>query len=135
MSIPVPLDRLRAALAERGGNAYVLTVTDDARPHAVHTPVGWEGDVLVAEVGKRTAATVAARPAVSLLYPLRTDGDYSLIIDGTAVVSTGTDGPRLMITPTKAVLHRPAAVPDSSSSCTADCVPLMAPATDRSRRP
>lgn len=125
MSIPVPLEGLRAALAERGGNAYVLTVTDDARPHAVHTPVGWEGDVLVADVGKRTAANIAARPAVSLLYPLRTDGDYSLIIDGTAVVRAGTDGQQLMITPTKAVLHRPAAAPNPSSACAADCIPLL----------
>jgi len=125
MSIPVPLDTLRNAIAERGGGAYLLTVSDDARPHAVHVPVHWHGDVLVADVGKRSAANAAARPAVSLLYAVRADGDYSLIVDGTAVVDTHADGPRLLITPTAAVVHRPAAAPDPASACSADCVPLL----------
>jgi hypothetical protein len=125
MSLPVPLEGLRAALAERGGSAYVLTVSDDVRPHAVHVPVQWEGDVLVADVGKRSAANAVARPAVSLLYPVRTDGDYSLIVDGTAVVESPQDAPRLRIAPTKAVLHRPAAVPNPAPPCGADCVPIL----------
>src|SRR6266446_7997873 len=120
MSIPVHLDGLRVALAERDGRAYMLTVSDDARPHAVHAPVHWEGDVLVADVGKRSAANAAARPAVSLLYAVRVDGDYSLIVDGTATVASPAEGQRLRITPTKAVLHRPAVVPDPTSACTAD---------------
>ena len=123
MSIPVPLDRLRAEIAERGEGAYLLTVADDARPHAVHVAVRWDGDVLVAEVGKRSAANAAARSAVSLLYPLRAAGDYSLIVDGTATVSP--DGGRVSVTPTKAVLHRPAAVVDADAACGADCVPLL----------
>jgi Pyridoxamine 5'-phosphate oxidase len=131
MSIPVPLDGLRAAIAERGDAAYLLTVTEDARPHAVHTPVRWEGDVLTAEVGKRTAANAARRPAVSLLFPMRAAGDYSLIIDGTAVVDEQPDGPRLRIAPTKAVLHRPAAAPDPASPCGDDCVPLVPPPSSR----
>jgi hypothetical protein len=125
MSIPVPLDGLRAALEERGGNAYLLTVSDDARPHAVHGPIGWEGDLLAADVGKRSAANAAARPGVSLLYPVRADDDYSLIVDGTAVVDARAGGHRVLITPTKAVLHRPAAAPDPSSPCGTDCVPLL----------
>lgn len=129
MSIPVPLDTLRAATAERGESAYLLTVTDDARPHAVHTALRWEGDLLVAEVGKRTAANAAARSAVSLLYPVCAAGDYSLIIDGTAVIAAQSEPQRVLITPTKAVLHRAAVAPDPSSPCTADCVPLLRPAT------
>lgn len=131
MSIPVPLERLRAALAERGGNAYLLTVADDARPHAVHIPVRWEGDILVAEVGKRSAANAAARPSVSMLCPVRAEGDYSLIVDGTAVVAARESGPWLLITPTKAVLHRPAAALDPASPCAADCVTLLPSATGR----
>lgn len=125
MSIAVPLDGLRAALAERAGSPYLLTVADDARPHAVHVAVHWEGDVLAAKVGKRSAANAAARSSVSLLYPARVDGDYSLIVDGTAAVASQDDSKRLLITPTKAVLHRPAAVPDPQSACAADCVPLL----------
>ena len=127
MSIPVPLQRLRAALDERGPTAYLLTVSDDEGPHAVHVPVRWDGDVLIADVGKRTAANVLARPSVSLLHPVRSEGDYSLIVDGTAAVATHEDGHRLRITPTKAVLHRPAAAPDPASTCVADCVPLLPP--------
>lgn len=121
MSIPVPLERLRAALVERGASAYLLTVSDAASPHAVHVPLQWDGDVLVMEVGKRTAANAAARPVVSLLAPVRAPDDYSLIIDGTAEVA----GAVVRVTPTKAVLHRPAANPDPTAACGHDCVPLL----------
>jgi hypothetical protein len=126
----VPLERLRAAVEERGGHAYLLTVSEDARPHAVHGSVRWQGDVLAADVGKRSAANAAVRPSVSLLYPVRRDGDYSLIVDGTARVASREDGHRLLSTPTRAVLHRPAAAPDPASSCAADCVPIL-PSTGR----
>jgi hypothetical protein len=130
MSIAVPLDKLRAALAERGDGAYLLTVADDLRPHAVHVRVRWRADALVAEIGKRTASNAAARPPVSLLFPVRADGDYSLIVDGTAVVEPEASGPRVAITPVKAVLHRPAAVPNPASACAADCVPLLSTPRD-----
>ena len=122
MSIPVALERLRAAIDERGGHAYLLTVSDDGRPHAVHSAVRWERDALVADVGRRSAANASARPSVSLLFAVRDDADYSLIVDGTAAV----EGQRLLLTPTGAVLHRPAPAPDpSTSTCVADCVPLL----------
>jgi hypothetical protein len=140
MSIPVALDELRAALAERPSSAYLLTVSDDGRPHAVHVAIAWHGDHLVADVGRRTAAYAAARPrAVSLVFPVRTPDDYSLIVDGTGTVASGASGDttsptsevasrgdhRMLVTPTKAVLHRPAAAPDPSSACGDDCVPLV----------
>lgn len=124
MSVPVPLERLRAAIDERGGSAYVLTVSDDGRPHAIHAPVRWDGDVLVAVVGRRSAANAGARPAVSLLYAVRAADDYSLIVDGTATVEEGGDR-LLRVTPTWAVLHRAAPAPRAeTSACDADCVPL-----------
>lgn len=126
MSIPVPLEQLCKAIDERGGRAYLLTVSDDARPHAVHVSLAWQGDALATEVGTRSARNIATRPAVSLLYPARDDADYSLILDGTASVDADGDGRRVLITPTKAVLHRPAAAPDTTSSCGSDCVPLLA---------
>ena len=128
MSIPVPLERLRAAIAERGGRAYVLTVSDDGSPHAVHASVRWEGDVLAADVGRRSAANVGARLAASLLYPVRSEDDDSLIVDGTATVASGDGGQRLLLTPTRAVLHRPARSSAATrSACDADCVPLFPP--------
>jgi Pyridoxamine 5'-phosphate oxidase len=126
MSIPVQMERLRAAIEERSPTAYVLTVSDDGRPHAVHVPVRWEGDTLAVEVGRRTATNARARPSISLLYPLRTEGDYSLIVEGSAAVVSDGNGGRLLVTPTRAVLHRPAAGRDpTASSCDADCVPLL----------
>jgi hypothetical protein len=125
MSIPVALDRLRAALGERPAAAYLLTVSDDGRPHAVHVRTDWDGDRLVAEVGKTSAGNAAARPSVSLLYPARTDGDYSLIVDGSAEVAARADGRRVSIAPTKAILHRPAAAPEPGAACADDCVPLL----------
>src|SRR5262249_23039441 len=120
MSIPVPADRLRAAIEERPPRAYVLTVSDDRRPHAVHRSVRWEGDLLAAEVGRRSAANATARPSVSLLFPVRSDGDYSLIVDGMATIAPDGDGLRMLVTPTRAVLHRPApALAPGTSSCDA----------------
>ena len=127
MSIPVPLLRLRAAIEERDGAAYLLTVSDDGSPHAVHAPVCWEGEVLVAEIGKRSAANAAARPAVSVLFPVRGVGDYSLIVDGTATVTSSDGARRMTVAPARAVLHRPAVVSDPTAPCAADCVPLLRP--------
>lgn len=128
MSVAVALAELRAALAERPSAAYLLTVSDDGRPHAVHVALAWDGDRLAAEVGRRTAANAAARPSVSLVFPLRTADDYSLIVDGTASPAeapTAGEARRVLIAPTKAVLHRAAAAPDPSSACGSDCVPLV----------
>lgn len=131
MSIPVALDALRAALAERPSSAYLLTVSDDGKPHAVHVALEWVGDHLAADVGRRTAANAATRPeAVSLVFPLRAPDDYSLIVDGTATRAepSSTDGShRIVIVPTKAVLHRPAAASDPTSTCGSDCMPLLGP--------
>ena len=132
MSVPVPLLRLRAAVEERGASGYLLTVCYDGSPHAVHAPVRWEDDVIVADVGKRSAANAAARPSVSLLFPVRAQGDYSLIVDGTATVASSEGGQSVHVRPTRAILHRTAVASDPSSSCTADCVSLL-PAT--SKRP
>lgn len=131
MSVPVPLLRLRAAVEERGASGYLLTVCDDGSPHAVHAPIRWEGDAIVVDVGRRSAANAAARPSVALLFPVRNEGDYSLIVDGTAIVTSSDGGQRVGVTPTRAVLHRPAVVPDPSSSCAADCVPLLPASSKR----
>jgi Pyridoxamine 5'-phosphate oxidase len=125
MSIRTAPD-LRAIVSERP-NAYVVTVSADGTPHTVYAPVQWERGTLVAEVGATSAANAAARPRLSLLYPVRADGDYSLIVDGAAVGESGGGLHRVRVTPSKAVLHRPGAPQDPASSCGADCVPLPLP--------
>lgn len=117
-----PLTRLEAAVKERGGGAYVVTASPDGRPHVTYAPVRWEGEGLSAEVGTRTALNARENPTVTLLFPVRTPDDYSLIVDGSATVETGG---RLLLTPTRGVFHRPGAPADPTSSCTADCVPIF----------
>jgi hypothetical protein len=124
VSIPVSLDALREGLADFGPEAYVLTVGEDGRPHAVMARVDWEDEVLVAGVGKTTARNAGDRPHVSLLWPRHQPGGYSLIVDGAAEVGDG----RLRLAPSKAVLHRAAAggAPGpEEGACGSDCVPLL----------
>jgi hypothetical protein len=124
MSIPVALEQLRDETLRFTFAPYLLTVGDDARPHAVAVAATWESDRLAMDVGKRTAHNASVRPQVSLLWPPNEPGGYSLIVDGTAA-STSGDG-RITVAPTRAVLHRPAAAPDSAGSgCSADCVPIL----------
>ncbi len=117
------LSRLEAAVKERGERAYVMTVSADGRPHVTYAPVRWAGDRLAAEVGTQTARNAQAKPMVTLLFPVRSADDYSLIIDGSAAIDA--TGQPLWLTPTRAVLHKPGAPADPASSCGADCVPLF----------
>lgn len=122
MSIRVELGELAAAL-EAYSFAYLLTVNDDGRPHAVAvTPVLEDGAMRVSELGRRTTANAVARPAISLVWPPSEPGGYSLIVDGDA--ETADDD--LLITPTTAVLHRPApaGAEPSTTGCEADCRPI-----------
>lgn len=122
MSIPVDLAALGEAMAGRP-LAYLLTVADDGRPHAVAVAPALGGAELTMAVGRRTAANAMARPAVSLLWPPAEPGGYSLIADGTATVA----GDRLHVALTWAVLHRPAepsAPPSAPGECASDCLPL-----------
>jgi hypothetical protein len=124
VSIPVSLDALRGGLADFGPEAYVLTVGEDGRAHAVLVSVGWEGDLLVTGVGKTTARNAGRQPQVSLLWPRQEPGGYSLIVDGSAEVDDG----RLRLAPSRAVLHRAApagAATAPEGACGSDCVPLL----------
>src|SRR4051794_38182527 len=117
MSVKVELDRLREELDGFGRQAYLLTVTGDGRPHAVAVAPAWEGDDLVVETGTGSAANAGERPRVTLLWPPQDAGGYSLIVDGSA----RSDGIRVSVSPSSAVLHRPA--PDRPGD--SDCVRLL----------
>lgn len=124
MSIPVALEKLRNEIRAFALAPYLITVSDDARPHAVAVAATWEGNALAMDVGKRTASNASARPQVSLLWPPNDAGGYSLIVDGTAAPGA-VDG-RVAVTPTRAVLHRPAATPEAAKpGCSADCEPIL----------
>ena len=131
MTVPVSIERLREETDRFGPVAFLLTVSDDGRPHAVSVPVAWAGEDLVAETGRRTARNASARPAVSLLWGPVEPGGYSLIVDGDAAVTPVDDpdreGGRIAVRPTTAVLHRSAAGPDGQGACGSDCVPVLKP--------
>jgi hypothetical protein len=124
--IEVALDRLKTVIEERGPGAYVLTVSGDSRPHAVYADIGWDGGRLVASgVGGTTAGNATARPHISLLFPVKGAADYTLFVDGPAVVESSGEERRLVVTPVRAVLHRPGPPRDPASGCTADCAPVL----------
>lgn len=122
MSIPVDVAAIDREMVGRP-LCYLLTVSDDGRPHAVAVQPLLADGVLTTEAGSRTTSNAAARSAVSLAFPPGEPGGYSLIVDGTADVGDG----RVRITPTRAVLHRPApdpAGPPADGSCGSDCIEL-----------
>lgn len=92
------------AIRDRGPAAFLVTI-GDVRPHVVAVLVTVVDGHLEVGAGRRTAANVAERPTVTLLWP---DGPThpanSLLVDGTATASA--DGERLAIEPTGAILHR-----------------------------
>jgi hypothetical protein len=122
VSVPVSLDRLREEVEVFGPSAYALTTGADGRPHAVLASVEWREERLALPAGGRTAANAADRPHVALLWPPTEAGGYSLIVDGSADVHDG----RMLVEPTKAVLHRPAlpGAEPAAGACGSDCVPL-----------
>jgi len=125
MNAPLARRDLESALAERGSGAYVVTVSEIGTPHVVQAQVALEGDRLTTVVGTHTADNARRRPRVSLLFPSRTGDDYSLIVDAVATVDVTEHGPRLLLVPTRAVLHRPGPAPQpATSACGSDCVPL-----------
>lgn len=125
MSISVELERVQDEAAQRSGLAYLLTVTDDGRPHIIAVSVGWDGTDLVMGAGRGSCRNAIARPSVSVLWPPDEPGGYSLIADGTATVAPYDDGEggTVTLSPTRAVLHRPGV--GANPGCKADCVPLL----------
>jgi hypothetical protein len=112
VSVEVALDGLRDEIRSRGAHAYVVTVSSGG-PHVVSAVTEWDGDRLACGAGTRTAANVNASAAVALLWPSADLPGYSLIVDGDAAV----DGDRLVIRPTRAVLHRTAGPASDGPSC------------------
>src|SRR4030095_12359703 len=99
MSVPVAVERLRNEILRFTFAPYLITVGDDAHPHAVAVDVTWERDTLALKVGKRSARNSSAHPQVSLLWPPNEPGGYTLIVDGTAAFTTSDD--RIVVTPTR----------------------------------
>lgn len=126
MSVPVALDQLHAALDEFGTVAYLLSAGSDGRPRCVSVALSWSDDQLTASVGKRTGGNIGIQPLVSLLWPPVEPGGYSLIVDGSAAITSESDGggALITITPSNGVRHRNAEPSADASACGSDCAPL-----------
>ncbi|BBZ10796.1 pyridoxamine 5'-phosphate oxidase family protein [Mycobacterium branderi] len=125
----VDLQRLAAALGDFP-LAYLITVDDDYRAHTVTVEPELRGGVLdVGLIGGRTTKNLANRADVTLLWPPREVGGYSLIVEGRAeVTEAGDDTIRLAVVPTRALLHRNADSPSAAKGCLHDCVVFSEPA-------
>lgn len=106
MSIAVPLDELADRL-DAYPWGYLVTVRDDGRAQMLAVPTRYVDGHLVVTAGRGTMSNATARPNVTLLFPGATGEDFSLIIDGDAMVVDE----QVAVTPTWAVLHRPALQP------------------------
>lgn len=121
MSVSVELDEVHQQVAQCRSCAYLLTVTADGRPHAVSVAPTWDGDHLVARVGRHSGANAGARPNLSLLWPVAGRPGYALIVDGEAEVRAEGDATLLVLRPTGAVLHR---TPDPEADGPS-CIPVL----------
>jgi hypothetical protein len=119
VTVPVRLDQLRSEAAKYGDAPYLLTVSDDGRPHAVSVRVSWAENELRLPGGTRSLANASARPEVSLLWPAFEDGGFSLIVDGSAQVDDG----QIAIRPVSAVLHR--SLPAGADGAGSECKPVL----------
>lgn len=132
MSIKVHLGELGAAMAEHDF-AYLLSPGRE-RPHVLAVvPRLVDGALVIDSPGRSAAALAAEHPAVTLVFPPRRAGGYSLIVDGDASVPGGGTGraapdapTALTVRPGHAVLHRPAtgSSEPSPTGCDGDCKPL-----------
>lgn len=107
MSVEVPIPEVFEQV-DRWGWCYLLTVSDDGRPHllALRPTVAVVDDeprLRFDAGGGRACRNAAARPMVTMVFPPTDDG-FSLVVDGEGTV----DGRIVDVRPTWAVLHRPA---------------------------
>lgn len=106
MSIRVELEELHEQVAACGSYAFLLTVSDDGRPHAVSLRVGWDGDELVGAPGPRTLANAERSPEVSLLWPESGRAGFTLFVNGRAEVRADGESAKVAVKPATAVLHK-----------------------------
>lgn len=127
MARPVDLARL-AELLRDYRFAFLVTVGDDYRVRTTAITPTFDGTRLnIGPVGSHGRANLSSRNAVSLVWPARDVGEYSLLVDGQADLPKDPAGP-VLVTPTKALLHRPVFEPGTQQAVgTAhDCVQLKA---------
>ncbi|HEY5223897.1 MAG TPA: hypothetical protein VIJ18_12725 [Microbacteriaceae bacterium] len=127
MGKSIDMESLADAVAAYGF-AYLITVGDNAQIHtSAVNPVVADAALTIPGTSAHSRANADRNPNISLVWPPTEDGGYSLIVDGEARASTDSSDGALRISPSRAVLHRPAARPGpahADSTCLSDCVEL-----------
>ncbi len=123
MSIKVEMGQLAETITQHD-YAYLLS-PGGARPHVVQvSPVVEPTGLHLPTPGRSALRLASEHPAVTVLFPPRSPGGYSLIVDGVAE----REGDNLRVAVDHAVLHRPAAPdsPASTTGCESDCCSVEA---------
>lgn len=115
MSVPVSLEALRDQIAGFGGDLYLITVGAEGAAHVVSVRGTLDGDRVIVGAGRTSRANATTNPAVTMLWPAAPGGDYSLLVDGTAVVDDAAEA--VAVAPTRAVLHRVVGADADLPSC------------------
>jgi hypothetical protein len=104
MSVKVEMGELAARIGEFE-YAYLVTVSEEGKAHVLSVWPEVAGETVVVEgIGRHTQANAVTHPEVTLAFPPSDPSGFSLLVDGAATV----DGTTVTITPSKAILHRPA---------------------------
>jgi hypothetical protein len=106
MSIPVALADLSSVVADHPWG-YLVTVGDDERAHVLAVASDLRDGSFHTAAGRSTRANGALRSAVTMAFPHRDQGGYTLIVDGEIEI----DDAEVRVRPTSAILHRPAIAP------------------------
>lgn len=127
MAKSVDLARL-AELLPGYGFAYLVTVGDDYRIRTVAITPTFDGTrVDIGPVGAHGRENMSARAGITLVWPAREVGEYSLFVDGQAELPEDPAA-AVLVRPTKALLHRPVFEADTERAVGTvhDCVQLKA---------
>jgi hypothetical protein len=120
MAHGVEFDDVRRLIGEFGSRATLVTVTESLCPHIVTAIVTIDSDRLVADVGSRTRTNVLGHSGLALVWNPGGDGEYQLILDGTAE-HIGEPNERevstIRIAVVGGILHRLAGLPEGSPTC------------------
>ncbi|MEB3020539.1 hypothetical protein [[Mycobacterium] crassicus] len=104
--------------------AFLVTVGDDFRVRTTAITPTFDGvRVDIGPVGTHGRENMSTRTGVTLVWPAGEVTEYSLILDGLAELPDDPTGP-VLVTPTKALLHRPVFEGGRALGTVHDCVQL-----------
>jgi len=119
MSIRVAVDDLQRVVACFGWG-YLVSVGGE-RPQIEAQPITWQDGALhIAGIGQTSMTNIIRKPQVTLVFPPgaavaegsieEVPAGFTLIVDGAAEIAERAKRTAILVRPSSAVFHRPAAV-------------------------